>query len=103
MATIKIDGMLVEDSRPIFTFFLVLIYSPRRHTINVSKSNTPEFKKLQDRLRAIDYSMWPIDQQVDWRIVWAEMNGFDFNHSVLQPLVRDRVFVLTRERCASKR
>jgi hypothetical protein len=33
-----------------------------------------------------------VEQQVDWHIVRAEMNGFDFNHRVLQPWVRDPAF-----------
>ncbi len=52
----------------------------------------PEFKKLQAQLQAIKYEAWPVAQQVDWHIVWAEMNGYDFNHRVLQPWVRDPAF-----------
>ncbi|MCB9080974.1 MAG: hypothetical protein H6555_04605 [Lewinellaceae bacterium] len=52
----------------------------------------PAFKKLQAKLQAIDTSGWPVAQQVDWRLVWAEMNGYDFNHRILQPWVRDPAF-----------
>jgi hypothetical protein len=52
----------------------------------------PEFKKLQAQLQAIDYTQWPIEQQIDWRIVWAEMNGYDFNHRILKPWQRDPAF-----------
>ena len=45
-----------------------------------------------DRLNAIDIGDWPVEQQVDWHIVRAEMNGFDFNHRVLQPWVRDPAY-----------
>lgn len=45
-----------------------------------------------ERLNAIDISGWPVEQQVDWHIVRAEMNGFDFNHRVLQPWVRDPAY-----------
>lgn len=51
--------------------------------------------KLSDfraRLNAIDIGDWPVEQQVDWHIVRAEMNGFDFNHRVLQPWVRDPAY-----------
>ena len=41
------------------------------------------FRGLRTRLEAIDASGWPIPQQVDWHLVRAEMNGFDFNHRVL--------------------
>ena len=45
-----------------------------------------------DRLNAIDIGDWPVEHQVDWHIVRAEMNGFDFNHRVLQPWVRDPAY-----------
>ena len=45
-----------------------------------------------ERLNAIDTSGWPVEQQVDWHIVRAEMNGFDFNHRVLKPWVRDPAY-----------
>ena len=52
----------------------------------------PEFKAMQAKLAAIDKSAWPVEQQVDWYIVWSEMNGYDFNHRILQPWVRDPAF-----------
>jgi hypothetical protein len=52
----------------------------------------PEFRA---RLEAIDTDAWRIEQKVDWHIVRAEMNGFDFNHRVLQPWVRDPAFYQT--------
>lgn len=51
-----------------------------------------KLKVLQARLNAIDIHDWPIEQQVDWHIVRAEMNGFDFNYRVLMPWVRDPAF-----------
>ncbi len=51
-----------------------------------------ELKKYQARLNAMDISSWPIEQQVDWHLVRAEMNGFDFNHRVLRPWARDPAF-----------
>ncbi|GAB2476305.1 hypothetical protein [Algoriphagus taiwanensis] len=52
----------------------------------------PEFKDLQSQLLQMDTSGWSIPEQVDWRIVWAEMNGFDFNHRILKPWERDPAF-----------
>ena len=52
----------------------------------------PEFKKLQSKLLTIDTTGWSIAQQVDWRIVWAEMNGYDFNYRILKPWERDPAF-----------
>jgi len=51
-----------------------------------------ELADYQARLKTIDISDWPVERQVDWYIVRAEMNGFDFNHRVLQPWVRDPAF-----------
>ena len=51
-----------------------------------------ELADYRARLEAIDPSKWPIEQQVDWHIVRAEMNGFDFNYRVLQPWARDPAF-----------
>lgn len=65
------------------------------YTKETFEARQPAYKQLQARLIAIDTAQWPIDQQVDWRIVWAEMNGFDFNHRVLQPWVRDPAFYKT--------
>ena len=31
------------------------------------------------RLRALDRTGWSLEQQVDWHVVLAELNGFDFN------------------------
>jgi hypothetical protein len=56
------------------------------------QSRLPEFRQLQAKLQAIDYSSWPVHQQVDWFIVWAEMNGFDFNYRILKPWERDPAF-----------
>lgn len=50
------------------------------------------FKTFRARLEAIDPAGWPIPQQVDWNLVRAEMNGFDFNYRVLQPWARDPAF-----------
>lgn len=55
----------------------------------------PNFKKLQRRLEAIDPGSWPVDQQVDWHVVRAEMNGYEFNYHVLKPWVRDPAFYQT--------
>lgn len=51
-----------------------------------------EWRDYRDRLHAIDPSGWPVAQQVDWHIVRAELNGFDFNCRVLRPWERDPAF-----------
>ncbi len=59
------------------------------------ESRWPSFKELQQQLQQIDTTDWPIEQQVDWMIVWAEMNGYDFNHRILKPWERDPAFYKT--------
>jgi hypothetical protein len=58
-------------------------------------SRFAEFKGYQQRLDAIDPGGWPIPRQVDWHLVRAEMNGFDFNFRVLRPWARDPAFYET--------
>ena len=53
------------------------------------------FKDLQKRLSQIQINNWPIPYQVDWHIIQAEMNGYDFNSRVLQPWVRDPAYYQT--------
>lgn len=55
----------------------------------------PEFKALHQHLVQIDTTNWPVAQQVDWMIVWAEMNGYDFNQRILKPWERDPAFYKT--------
>ena len=60
-----------------------------RATMARKQAGLPAF---QARLAAIDPAGWPAAQQVDYRLVRAEMNGFDFDLRVLQPWVRDPAF-----------
>lgn len=62
------------------------------YTASTFDKRWPEFKELQAKHQAIDPSSWPINQQVDWHIVRAEMNGYDFNHRILKPWQRDPAF-----------
>jgi len=55
----------------------------------------PAFKTLQSRLNKIDTSSLTVEQKVDWMLVWAEMNGYDFNHHILKPWNRDPAFYKT--------
>jgi peptidyl-dipeptidase Dcp len=52
----------------------------------------PEFLALRQRLQAIDPSTWPVPRQVDWQLLRAEMNGYDFNRRVLKPWERDPAY-----------
>ena len=55
----------------------------------------PKFAKLQGQLEEFDITEWPRNQQVDWYVVRAEMNGYDFNYRVLKPWQRDPAFYQT--------
>ena len=55
----------------------------------------PVFKKLQAKLLAMDTTDWSVPEQVDYHIVWAEMNGYDFNNRILKPWQRDPAFYKT--------
>jgi hypothetical protein len=46
----------------------------------------------QAKLNAFDTTGWTVPEQVDWYIVWAEMNGLDFAHRVKKPWERDPAF-----------
>ena len=52
----------------------------------------PEFHALQKELLAMDTTGWSVPEQVDWYIVWAEMNGYDFNYRILKPWERDPAY-----------
>ena len=54
-----------------------------------------EYQLLRKRLESIDTSGWSIPHRVDWMVVWAEMNGFDFNYRILKPWERDPAFYKT--------
>ncbi len=62
------------------------------YTENTFAKRYESFKKYKKRLDEINHSNWPVEQKIDWYIVLSEMNGYDFNHRVLQPWVRDPAF-----------
>ncbi len=62
------------------------------YTAATFKKRWPEFNQLKTRLESIDTTGWTIAERVDWTIVWAEMNGYDFNHRILKPWERDPAF-----------
>ena len=54
-----------------------------------------EFLNLRERLHSFDIDNWPIKEQIDWHVIRAEMNGYDFNYRVLRPWERDPAFYQT--------
>ncbi len=51
-----------------------------------------ELPAWRSRLEAIRTAGWPVAQQVDYELLRAEMNGFDFYVRVLKPWQRDPAF-----------
>lgn len=47
------------------------------------------------RLESISTAGWPIEQVDDYRLVKAEMNGFDFDLRILKPWARDPAFYVS--------
>ncbi|MEY3283365.1 MAG: hypothetical protein RIR86_1378 [Acidobacteriota bacterium] len=50
------------------------------------------YRQLRERLDRMETTDWTIPAQVDWHLVRAEMNGWEFNHRVLRPWARDPAF-----------
>jgi hypothetical protein len=51
-----------------------------------------DFLKLREKLNALPFTTWPTEKQIDWRIIWAEMNGYEFNYKTLKSWERDPAF-----------
>lgn len=51
-----------------------------------------DFNRLKEKLEAMPREQWGIQQRADWYLLWAEMNGYAFNHHVLKPWERDPAF-----------
>ena len=62
------------------------------YTAETFQKRWPQFQKLRNELNAFDTTGWQIPEKVDWMIIWAEMNGYDFNHNILKPWQRDPAF-----------
>ena len=72
-----------------------LLNGAPNYTTGRFKEDRKAFRVLQKRLNKIKIDRWPVPQQIDWHIVRAEMNGYDFNYRVLKPWERDPAFYQT--------
>ena len=72
-----------------------LLNGAPNYTKNSFNKRHLEFKKLKARLKKIDVSGWEKAQKIDFEVVLAEMNGYDFNYRVLRPWQRDPAFYQT--------
>ena len=59
---------------------------------NSFNKRKPVYQLLRQRLESFNISDWTVPNQIDWHIVRAEMNGYDFNQRVLKPWERDPAF-----------
>jgi hypothetical protein len=48
--------------------------------------------QFKTQLLTFDQSDWNVAQQIDWFVMLAEINGYEFNHKVLKPWQRDPAF-----------
>jgi hypothetical protein len=62
------------------------------YTVAGFAARREDFLNLRARLASFDISEWPVPRQVDWHLVRAEMNGYDFNDRIGQPWARDPAF-----------
>lgn len=65
------------------------------YSVTAMKKQQEDLSKWQQRLNNFDTTGWAINQQIDWYIVKAEMNGLDFDHRVMSPWERDPAFYKT--------
>ena len=61
----------------------------RKNTFDKRHAKWAQFKT---QLLAFDKSQWTVAQQVDWFVMLAEINGYEFNETVLKPWQRDPAF-----------
>jgi hypothetical protein len=61
----------------------------RKQTFEQRHNQWAQFKA---QLLAFDKSEWTVAQQVDWFVMLAELNGYEFNEKILKPWQRDPAF-----------
>ena len=72
-----------------------LLYGAPDYTKSQFRKRQKPFKSIDNRLSDIDTTGWLKSQQVDWQLLRAEMNGYDFNRRVLKSWERDPAFYQT--------
>lgn len=73
----------------------VMVNGVPDYTVAAMKKQHTELKKWQQKLHAFDTAGWPVKHQADWYLLYAEMNGLDFDHRVLRPWERDPAYYKT--------
>ncbi|MBX2955510.1 MAG: hypothetical protein KF846_05110 [Cyclobacteriaceae bacterium] len=65
------------------------------YSFSVMHKQHQELALWQQRLNSFDTTNWPVSHKVDWYLIYAEMNGLDFDHRVLRPWERDPAYYKT--------
>ena len=65
------------------------------YSVAAMAAKARELPAWRKRLDDLDTRGWPIEQIDDYRLVKAEMDGFDFNLRVLRPWARDPAFYVS--------
>ncbi len=55
-------------------------------------SRAPRYGALRAQLEQMPKTDWAVNEQVDWHLIWAEMNGYLFHSKILKPWERDPAF-----------
>ena len=72
-----------------------LLYGAPDYTDKRFNNDQKKYKELRNSLDQFEIDDWSISNQIDWHIIRAEMNGYDFNFRVLMPWKRDPAFYQT--------
>jgi hypothetical protein len=62
------------------------------YTATTQAARLDSLAAFQRRLAALDPGAWPVEEQVDFHLVRAEMNGMEFHLRTLRPWARDPAF-----------
>src|SRR5215475_8182704 len=62
------------------------------YSASAMAAKAAELPRWRKQLDEIDPKSWPIEEQNDYKLVKAEMNGLDFDLRVLRPWARDPAF-----------
>ncbi len=65
------------------------------YSVTAMRKQHQELKQWQQQLHSFDTTGWPVNHKVDWYLIYAEMNGLDFDHRVLRPWERDPAYYKT--------
>ena len=100
---VSVEGQTPENYEELHELFFAwrtfenppLLKGAPDYTRRQFKKRQRSFNTLQKQLANIDTTGWSKSMQVDWQIIEAEMNGYDFNRRILKSWERDPAFYQT--------